>query len=257
MSILSKSQKLSLIFLKPQNFICRTKYLFIFSHMRSRSSLLSHILGSNPDICGYSELHNSYSGYANLIKMRMDLTHDLKCTLNDKYLLDKLLHNNHSVSQKVFAITKPKVIFLLREPEDTIKSIINMSFVTGRDICYRDPKKALDYYCSRLESLEKYAKTLENNYLFIESDELVSNTDYVLEHLSKWLNLSKTLDKKYSNFQKTGNIGSGDPSNNIKSGIVTKTKGYSDIEIPLEILKAGKLSYNKCKNSLLKNQNLI
>jgi hypothetical protein len=243
MSILTKAKKIYRVVLNPQIFTCRVKYLFVFSHMRSRSSVLSHVLGTNSNICGYRELHTTYRGRMSLIKMRAMIFSDLECNLNDKYLLDKILHDYH-FSDRVFEIVKPKVIFLLREPEDTIKSIINIG--------YNDPMKVMDYYCDRLMSLIEYSKKIGKGYFFIESNELVDNTDNVLESLSIWLNLSEPLDKRYLTFRNTGKPGHGDTSHNIKSGILKKTKNYSDLKIPREVLQRGESSYKNCRDSLLK-----
>jgi Sulfotransferase family len=220
--------------------------------MRSRSSVLSHILGSSPEVCGYSELLISYLGYENLIKMKIDLTNDLKCNLKDKYLLDKILHNHLSVSRAVLAIAKPKIIFLLREPEATIKSMVSMGIFTKKEKWDKNPyESALEYYCSRLEYLEKYARDLDCEYFFIQSDDLLKNTEAVLLNLSKWLNLRENLVPEYSIFSKTGMFGNGDPSENIKLGILKETDSYPDIEIPFEALNIGKASYDKCRASLL------
>lgn len=243
--------KISQICLNLQNITCRTKYLFILSHMRSRSSVLAHILGSSPDICGYSELGLSYRGCMSLMKMRYKLSKDLECKLNHKYLLDKILHDRLIVSDKVLEIAKPKIIFLLREPENTIKSIINMGYIENIEWC-RDPVKATDYYCSRLSRLEEYAKKIKGGYFFIDSNDLMDKTESILDGLTKWLNLHKPLDKRYSVFRYTGKPGHGDPSDNIKSGILTKTKDYPDILIPVEVLTKGDSSYKKCKDSLLR-----
>jgi hypothetical protein len=186
-----------------------------------------------------------------LIKMRNKLSNDLKCKLNDKYLLDQILIDRLFVSDKVFAIAKPKAIFLLREPESTIKSIMNMGYLSGKK-WYKNPVKAMDYYRSRLLRLEEYSKKLAGNYFFIESDTLVDNTENVLHGLTRWLNLHEPLDKRYSIFRNTGKPGHGDPSDNIKSGILKKTNGYPDIKIPPEVLQRGDSSYKKCKDSLLK-----
>jgi len=251
MSILTKIKKLSPIDLYLQSMIGGTKYLFIFSHMRSRSSVLSHILGSNPGIRGYSELQLSYSGYMSLIKMRFLLFKDLKCRLRDKYLLDKILANHLLFSDKVFEIAKPKVIFLLREPQSTIRSIIHMGYIINEE-WYKNPLNAIDYYCARLSGLEEYSRKIAGNYFFIESDDLVDNTKYILDGLTKWLSLKEPLDKKYSIFRNTGKPGYGDPSGRIKSGILEKTEGYPDIKIPPEVLKRGEDSYKKCRDALLK-----
>jgi len=247
--IVSYTRKISKIVLNPQCIFAKTDYLFIFSHMRSRSSVLSHILGSHDKICGYSELHCSYQNSISLLKMRSKISEELQCKIKNKYLLDKLLHNELLFSEKVFKKAKPKIIFLLREPESTIKSIMNMGHITGID-WYKDPEKATDYYCSRLLKLEEYSKQIDDSF-FIDSNDLVEDTENLLNTLSNWLHLEKPLEKEYSIFSHTGEAGYGDPSQNIKSGIVKKTEGHPDIEIPLDILQKAISHYIACKDTLM------
>jgi hypothetical protein len=250
MSILTKAKKLSAVAFNPGIMTCDSKYLFILSHMRSRSSVLSHILGSNDGVCGYSELHSSYIRYIDILKMRVKLYSDLRCNLRGKYLLDKILHNSIVISKEMFETTTPKIIFLLRDAESTINSIINMGYLANID-WYKNPEKVAEYYCSRLSCLKKYAETVGEGYYFLESDDLVNNTDYVLSTLTKWLSLDKPLCKSYSVFNNTGKPGHGDLSANIKSGKVIKTKGYSNIEVSQKILKQAKFSYNQLRASLM------
>ena len=219
--------------------------------MRSRSSVLSHILGSNNDICGYSELLNSYTHKIDLMNMRMKLYYDLKCDLKNKYLLDKLLHNKLDISKGLLETITPKVIFLLRKPESTIKSTFQMG-KTIDDDWYKSFEKISEYYCSRLSRLEEYAEIMSKDYFFLESDDLVNNTDNVLKDITKWLGLNTPLDNSYSLFNKTGKPGYGDPSDNIQNRKIKKTKNYSDIEIPQGILQITESSYEKCKASLMK-----
>ena len=252
MSFLTKTKALASLISKSFSSKKDPKYIFILSHMRSRSSVLSHILGSNNSVCGYSELHNSYIHHTDIKKMKDTLYTDLKCDFRDKYLLDKILHTEYKISKEVFDTVSPKIIFLLRDPESTIKSIINMGYITGI-AWYKDPAKASDYYCHRLSYLTNYAETFNGDGFFLESDKLINNTDQVLKELTKWLNLNKPLMRKYKKFNNTGKPGYGDPSDNIQIGELIKTKGYPDIEIPLEILQVAASSYEKCKNSLHTN----
>ena len=218
--------------------------------MRSRSSVLSHILGSHHKICGYSELHHSYYNSISLLKMRSRISEELQCKIKNKYLLDKLLHNKLVFSEELLRRVRPKIIFLLREPESTIKSIMNMGQITNIE-WYKDPEKAMEYYCSRLSKLENYSKKMNGNYFFIDSDDLVEDTENILNTLSNWLNLEEPLKKKYSIFPHTGEAGYGDPSQNIRSGIIKKTESHSDIEIPLDILQKSTSCYNRCRHSLI------
>ncbi len=235
----------------PEIIAGRSKYLFIFSHMRSRSSVLSHILGSNPGICGYRELHQSYINRRDLINLRIQLSRELRTNINKKYLLDKILHNNCIVSQQFFQIAQPKVLFLLREPQGTIQSITNYMGYFREKTKYQNPQEGLKYYCARLACIEKYAREINCDSFFLDSDDIINHTDTVLEKLSNWLQLDVPLDKNYQTFQKTGKAGHGDASLAIQTGTVQKSSQSSEVEVPQEIVEQGKVSYQSCKDAIL------
>ena len=217
--------------------------------MRSRSSVLSHVLGSNPEVCGYRELHRRYFAFRHIISMRSILFEELRCSLEKKYLLDKILHNSYFVSEELIEKIKPKIIFLLREPDSSIKSIINLGETTNAH-WYKSPSWAVEYYCSRLAYMEEFSKKIAGAYLFIESDDLVDQTDRVLNDLSGWLDLQTPLKKQYSFFKKTGLPGAGDSSPYIRSGVIEKTPGYPHISIPSESLRKSYHYYQKCRKRL-------
>jgi len=217
--------------------------------MRSRSSLLSHILGSNEQICGYSELHYSYPKKSSLVKMHVELYQDLQCDFDNKYMLDKLLHNSMLLSDEVIEHTDAKLIFLLREPESTLKSIINMGDLTGES-GYKNQQIAFEYYCGRLNRLLEYAKQ-NNNVFFVDSDELVKQPEGILAELSTWLGLEQALTPNYSIFNRTGATGAGDPSTNIKEGKIIKTSKHENIELDQALLSEATTVYNACKDYLL------
>ncbi|MEX1033767.1 MAG: sulfotransferase [Cellvibrionaceae bacterium] len=250
MSILTKARKLSLIASNPHIVTCTTKYLFILSHMRSRSSVIAHVLGSNPGICGYSELHSAYIDRLDLLDMRAQLYQDARCRLSNKYLLDKLLHNHCVISDEVLAMAQPKIVFLLREPDSTIKSIMNMGYRTG-EAWYKDPFKVLQYYCSRLATLEKYARRVGDGYFYLNADDLVNHTDAVLHRLSRWLDLDVPLDRHYTNFPNTGKRHYGDSSDNIKAGVIKKTEAHVDVKVPAHVLQMAETAYYRCRKQLI------
>ena len=250
MSLLSKLNKLSLLALNPHVFGRHEKVFFIVSHMRSRSTVLSHVLGSNSGICGYSERFKSYSGRLDLLKMRVDLFLDSRESVQNKYLLDKILHNHLSISDSLLSAIAPKAIFLLRKPESSIKSIINMAHNTAIEEL-KAPQFVLDYYCSRLLELENLAERFKGNFHYVESDDLINHTDEVLNNLSLWLQLEEPLEKEYSRFTKTGKPGAGEPSQNIQSGVIQNTKPHNDIHLSLAIIEQGQLAYDQCNNKLM------
>tara|TARA_B100000809_G_C15082740_1_gene510256 strand:+ start:251 stop:1012 length:762 start_codon:yes stop_codon:yes gene_type:complete len=251
MSIKTKASKLAILVTNPEILFCKKKYLFVVSHMRSRSSVLSHILGNNPEVCGYKELHQSYKGQMSLINMQIELAKDLKCQFRNKYLLDKIL-NNFTISDDILNKVKPKILFLLREPEDTIKSIINMGFKTGVER-YKDPIKVTEYYCKRMHTMEILSYKAGDGNLFIQSKDLVESSKDTLKKISIWLNLEEPLKTTYTTFKDTGVMGFGDPLENIKSGVLQATSGYFNINIPEHLLSKANDSYKKCKATLINN----
>ncbi len=251
MSIQTKTKKLAILAANPDILLGKKKYLFVVSHMRSRSTVLCHILGNNPEICGYKELHQSYKGQLSLINMQIELVKDLNCKLSNKYLLDKIL-NNFTITDEILNKTKPKILFLLREPEATIKSIINMGNKTGVS-WYKDPLKVTEYYCKRMRNMEQLYYRSGSENLFIDSNELVENTEVTLKKITEWLQLIEPLKPTYNTFKDTGVIGFGDPLENIKSGILKATKSYADIILPDHLLTKAEDSFSKCKTALLTN----
>lgn len=251
MSIKTKANKLVILIANPEILFCKKKYLFVVSHMRSRSSVLSHILGNNPEVIGYKELHQAYTGKKSLINMQIKLGKDLNPNFKNKYLLDKIL-NNYTISDAILKKVQPKMLFLLRDPEETIKSIINMGFKTGV-AQYKDPIKVTEYYCNRLSNLEQLSYKAGKGNLFIASKDLVENSEDTLNKISNWLHLESPLKTTYATFKDTGVIGFGDPLENIKSGVLKATEGYSNVYIPEHLLRKANDSYNKCGATLKYN----
>jgi hypothetical protein len=253
MPVFNKLSKISIIAFNPQLIFCKSKYLFVISHMRSRSSVLAHVLGSNKDIRGYSELHLSYRNQFDLLNLRVSLYKDLRCDLRNKYVLDKILHNKHIVLKKIIESTDVKILFLIRNANNTIKSMIKLGHKKGNS-WYTDSKKAMDYYCGRLKNISELAKRIEGTYSFIDSNELVTNTGDILQKLSRWLKLSEPLSNRFSIFKNTGKASYGDSSPYIKAGKILKTDDNLSIKIPSDILSRGEAAYEECNNILRKFQ---
>lgn len=248
MKVIKKLRELSTIALHPQLRRCNSKYLFILSHMRSRSTALSHILGSHDEICGYSELRRSYNSRMDFLGMRAALYQDLKCDFEGKYLLDKLLHNHQHINKDLIDSIDYKIIFLLRNPKSSITSAVKLGQARGSGWQYVD--KVTDYYCERLERLEEYANGFDGRYFFIESDQLVTNTEPLLADLSEWLALPKPLQNSYNRFNNTGRRLYGDSSENINAGKLVKTQPHGEIEIPTELLNRAEQAYRRCYHAL-------
>ena len=223
--------------------------LFIISHMRSRSSLLAHILGSHSEILGYSERHRSYASGVDLLKLRVEACVREKKERHAKHILDKVLHDCHSISASVLRAQNTRCVFLLREPEATTRSLIHMSLRTGVEY-YAVQANAVDYYCRRLSLIREYASTAGVNGFLVESDDLIDRTSEVLDDLSAWMGLRTPLEPSYLVFEHTGQFGHGDPLENIRSGRVVRTRPRPEIRISESLRASGRDAYESCLRSL-------
>ena len=99
--------------------------LFVLSHMRSYSSLLSHVLGSHPDIDGYCETRLRYRFPLDVMRLHWKVTRLTGEPLRGRFVLDKILHN-YAVSRAILENPRTRAVVLLREPREVGQSIIHM-----------------------------------------------------------------------------------------------------------------------------------
>ena len=152
----------------PSYFLNSKKYIFILSHMRSYSTLLSHILGSNEKICGYTEMHIPYYSSLDLQILKFNARNRYKEHTNKKFLLDKILHNDTEISENILNSNNISTIFLLREPVETIISTILMRSNLYNRIEENGERKAAHYYIKRLKTLKNYSELTKGKNIFLK-----------------------------------------------------------------------------------------
>lgn len=201
----------------------RSAPLFIMSHMRSYSSLLSHVLGSHPEIDGYCETHLRYHFPFDVIRLRRRVRKLTGEPLRGRYVLDKILHN-YTMSPAILESRRTRAVFLLRQPADVVQSILYMG--THLDPLQEnvDVGHVTSYYMSRLQRLTHLAKVFGRRAALIESEALLDHTDDTLEFLRDYLELGDLLQRRYRRFAKTGKPSYGDPSPAIHAGEITVRK---------------------------------
>jgi hypothetical protein len=222
------------------------RILFILSHMRSGSSLLTHILNSNPEIIGYGETHLNYASEANIKDLIFKVYWRFKdLNMNHQYVLDKILHNHKILDDNLLKSQKISVIFLLREPQKTLGSILTIK-------PHLNEEEALKYYCERLKKIEEYAKLINNpqRTLLIQYHQLINQTSSVFAALQDFLATKAGFSEKYQVLKTTGVRGIGDSSENIKSGQIIKQKKELNINLSSHIIKQGEQVFDNCCESL-------
>lgn len=226
--------------------------IFLLSHMRAFTSLAGHILGSHPAINGYYEMHLGYDDASALDRQReLFLEHDdLKS--GSRYLFDKLLHNDYALQIDRPGLADAILLVSLREPEQTIKSIVNLFAQKEIDDLYASPAEAANYYIERLAWLADFCRTVKHDYYYFDAELLQTAPATLLPRLSDWLGLDSPLSDRYATFSQTGRGRRGDSSENIHSGTINKARNdYSDIEIPKEALSRAQEAYRDCRQEIM------
>ena len=210
--------------LKYYRFFTKSQPLLLLSHMRSYSSLLGHILGSNPHIDGYYEMHRHYFSTKSLYASKMQYLMKHRPANESCFFFDKLLHNHLIISSDFAKLAGLKLIIMVREPQSAVNSIIKMAMERSFSSELERGEMAERYYLERLSALIEYSHRFKGEYFYIDSEELVDNTNETLDRLSGFLNLSKNLQPKFQKFHHTSQSKFGDTSGNLDAGQVINVK---------------------------------
>ncbi len=222
------------------------RILFILSHMRSGSSLLTHLLNSNPEIIGYGETHINYSSELDFKTLMFKVYWTIKdYQMNHKYVLDKVLHNHKFLADDFLVSDQVYSLFLIREPQRTLASILEIK-------PHWSEEKALNYYQERLEILESYAKLINNKKqsFFITHEQLINQTDLVFNSLKKFLQTRTSFSEQYETLRTTGRRGIGDSSENIKAGRIIRNRRQLDTKFSGELVEKATHSFRQCLTTL-------
>jgi hypothetical protein len=198
------------------------KTLFLLGHMRSYSSVLSHVLGSHSQINGYCETHTKYRTYFDLWKLRRRVRKLTGEPLRGEYVLDKVLHD-YPLARSILRSSNTRAIVLVRRPRETVRSIIEMGITHSPIAWHRDFDLVARYYETRLAGLLRLSEALRGRVVFLEAEALITHTRPVLERLGVFLELQSPLEAEYRRFAHTGEPGFGDPSNAIAAGRIVAT----------------------------------
>ncbi|MEM6434392.1 MAG: sulfotransferase [Cyanobacteria bacterium P01_D01_bin.115] len=238
------------------------RVLWILSHMRSGSSLLTHILNTNPAIAGYGESHISYKGlqdFKSLISRvywssqeYRNLRDLQKLSLHETYILDKLLHNNKLVDISLLQSDNVFVIFLVREPRRSLNSIRDLKPDWSEE-------KTLHHYCDRLKELVHYAESMSSSEraLLLRHDQLIEHSPQVFEALQDFLGTEIGFSEKYQILKTTGAKHVGDSKGDIRAGQIMRTQRELKETISQEYVDQAQVVYQDCCDRLSKLASVI
>ncbi len=212
--------------------------------MRAFTSLAGHILGSHPQINGYYEMHLSYDAPQALDQQLEQYLENDELKADSRYLFDKLLHNDYTLQLDSLDLTEVKLLLSLREPEQSIKSIINLFAQKDNDELYASPLEAANYYIDRIKTLADFSQNTNHSYYYFDAEMLPGRPDTLLPTMTRWLDLDSPLSDSYTIFSQTGEDRKGDSSKHIHSGKINRAKNdYSTITVPDERLQLARQVY--------------
>ena len=230
-------------------------FILVVSHMRSFSSLLCHILGSHPEISGYGEAQQPYRGRIDLDRLARKVRTQIGDVPLARFVLDKVLHNHLEIAPGVLARPDVRCLFLLREPRDTMSSVVNMARSLGHAGRFADPGQVASYYAGRVAQIERYSALPDIDAVFVDAARLIDDTEAVLAGLTQWLGLASPLVPEYRTFPLTGRPGHGDTSANIRAGKVIRDadlrhRDQAVVAIPDDALERASQAYAACHAAL-------
>lgn len=226
---------------------------FVLSHMRAGTSLLSHFLNAHPRILSAGELHISYHQQRDLQRLYLKslvAMHQLPGP--ECWIVDKILHNHLTPSDDFLQSgAVSRFVFLIREPEETLRSCVQRSRISGRE----RPKPIEEYaayYCDRLEHLQRQGQVCAapETSLLIEFEQLIARTAETLACVQALLGLTESFPQEYPLTRVSGQIGFGDNSESIRAGKVIPHRRREPIDIPPQVLEKCQAAYQDCRETL-------
>ncbi len=239
---------------KNPTVILPSNYIILVSHMRANTSLLGHIFGSHNDISGYYEHHIGYYSWKSLIRLKLKFIEENPQEPKSITYFDKVLHSGHAIKAGVFDSSRTTLLFVLRKPELTIKSIVAMYQRMNKAHPHAEIQNAVDYYIERAQQIVQVARDYagKSDIAYMDAEALIEKTEETLVSLSTWCRLDPALTSEYKIFELTGKKVVGDSSKMITSGKVEKSvRKYDEIELSEWQLEQAENTYMKCRDELL------
>jgi hypothetical protein len=175
------------------------RQVFLLGHMRSYSSVLSHILASHPQIDashpqidGGCESHIKYRTRFDLWRLQHRVRKLTGKPLRGDYVLDEVLHD-YPLAASILSSSRTRAVVLVRRPADSVRSIIETGLTDSPVPWHRDFERVARYYVTRLAGLLRLTEALRGRVVFLEAESLLSNTQEVLDQLAAFLELQSPL----------------------------------------------------------------
>jgi hypothetical protein len=229
--------------------VARPSVLLLLGHMRSGSTLLLHLLLTNSAISAAGERGAVYASKADLARLALATRIARHAPFRRlRYVADQVNHSYLTPDRRLLQDPRVRVLFLLRHPEPSIASILELYRVH-----YAQPwsvARAVEYYVERLEFLQMLGEGLphEKCAALITYETLMQSPQETLQALRRFLNLRQGFSQTYRTYPFTGTHG--DPGPTIRTGRIVCPQPAAQVHVDGSELDRATEAYERCQRAL-------
>jgi hypothetical protein len=223
--------------------------LLLLGHMRSGSTLLLHLLMTNPEVAALGERGAAYTCRADFARLAIAARLAGAAPFRRlRYVADQVNHDGLTPDASLLQDRRVRILFLLRRPQPSISSILELYRVH-----YDAPwsvSRAVDYYVGRLRALMKLGQSLPGptSAALIRYESMTDSPQRTLEALRTFLGLRQGFSLTYATYPFTGK--SGDPGPNIGAGRIVRPRPVTLIDSGSCELERAARVYAECASFL-------
>jgi hypothetical protein len=199
-----------------------------------------------------------YYSWRSLIRQQLlyFVEHDHRPKQGGRFLFDKILHNEHELSDRFLQRGSDHYVLALRAPAETIPSVINLYRGVDAGHACATESGAIDYYIGRLAGLQSASDRLRGRFAYFDAACLSKRTPDALAFLSAYFGLSSALSDKYDMKPLTGAKTRGDPSPAMKLGKIAAARtSFAKVEDTARLAEAER-RYSEVREALIANSSM-
>ena len=229
--------------------------VFILAHMRCGSTALSNVLCSREEVSGYGETHTWYDGRGAVGRLAINL--QLRGALHwpPQILFDKILHT-HLHAQAPDAFFAARAVFMLREPEPTIRSIARLFAGKPNRQGWDTLAGAAAYYAERTRALAQvWDRFAPERRFALSHRRLLEDPEAALAALSGQLGFDPPLANSYASQKASRTGGGGDPvvsgqHSRIEPALLTAARPLDEMGLEEDLCRAVEDGYRQLRDRL-------
>jgi hypothetical protein len=223
--------------------------LLLLGHMRSGSTLLLHLLMTNPEVAALGERGAVYASRADFARLAVAARLGRGAPFRRfRYVADQVNHDLLTPDAGLLQDRRVKILFLLRRPQPSVSSILELYRVHYEEAW--SVSRAVDYYVGRLAALMKLGQSLPGptSAALIRYESVTESPQRTLEALRVFLGLRQGFTQTYATHPFTGKYG--DPGPNIGAGKIIPKQPLTPIDLGMSELERAARAYDQCSKAL-------